>query len=143
MKAQEPRRTIMKTGTRVVAVLLVALMLTGVFAPIASAQQPPPPPAPDMFQETLRAQQAAEADRKVYDAGAIATNIFLVPGRAITCVLGGAVGIALLAATLGTAYRAASGAMHEGCGGKWTVTGDELRPEGPTAGPVGWEKGGA
>src|SRR4030095_8588457 len=108
----------MMTGTRVVAVLLVALLLTGVLSPIASAQQPPPP-APDMFQETLRAQQAAEADRRAYDAGAVATNVFLVPGRAITCILGGAVGIALLAATLGTAYRAASGAVHEGCGGKW------------------------
>jgi len=129
----------MMTGIRVVAVLLVALMLTGVLSPIASAQQPPPP-APDMFQETLKAQQAAEEDRRVYNAGAIATNIFLVPGRAITCVLGGAVGIALLAATLGTAYRAASGAVHEGCGGKWTVTGDDLRPEGPTARPFDWEK---
>jgi hypothetical protein len=140
MKAQEPRRTIMMTGIRVVAVLLVALMLTGVLSPIASAQQPPPPPAPDMFQETLKAQQAAEADRKIYDAGAVATNVFLVPGRAITCILGGAVGIALLAATLGTAYRAASGAVHEGCGGKWTVTGDDLRPEGPTARPFDWEQ---
>ena len=129
----------MMTGIRVVAVLLVALMLTGVLSPIASAQQPPPP-APDMFQETLKAQQAAEEDRRVYNAGAIATNIFLVPGRAITCVLGGAVGIALLAATLGTAYRAASGAVHEGCGGKWTGTGDDLRPEGPTARPFDWEK---
>ena len=129
----------MMTGIRVVAVLLVALMLTGVLSPIASAQQPPPP-APDMFQETHKAQQAAEEDRRVYNAGAIATNIFLVPGRAITCVLGGAVGIALLAATLGTAYRAASGAVHEGCGGKWTVTGDDLRPEGPTARPFDWEK---
>jgi hypothetical protein len=140
MKAQEARRTIMKTGTRVVAVLLVALMLTGAFSPIASAQQPPPPPAPDMFQETLKAQQAAEEDRRVYNAGAVATNIFLVPGRFITCVLGGAVGIALLAATLGTAYRGASDAVHEGCGGKWTVTGDDLRPEGPTARPFDWEQ---
>ena len=129
----------MMTGIRVVAVLLVALMLTGVLSPIASAQQPPPP-APDMFQETLKAQQAAEEDRRVYNAGAIATNIFLVPGRAITCVLGGAVSIAILAATLGTGYRAASATMHEGCGGKWTVTGDDLRPEGPTARPFDWEK---
>jgi len=130
----------MKSRTRVVSALLVALMLATPLATIASAQQPPPPPAPEMFQDSLKAQQAAEADRKIYDAGAIATNIFLVPGRAITCVLGGAVGIAFLAATLGTAYRAASGAMQEGCGGKWTVSGDDLRPEGPTARPFEWEK---
>jgi len=138
MKAQDTRRTIMKSRTRVVSALLVALMLATPLATIASAQQPPP--APGMFQDSLNAQQAAEADRKIYDAGAVATNIFLVPGRAITCVLGGAVGIALLAATLGTAYRAASGAMQEGCGGKWTVSGDDLRPEGPTARPFEWEK---
>jgi hypothetical protein len=130
----------MTTRTRVVSAVLVAVMLTGTLVPIASAQQPPPPPAPEMFQDTLRAQQAAEADRKIYDAGAIATNVFLVPGRAITCILGGAVGIAVLAATLGTAYRAASGAMQEGCGGKWMVTGDDLRPEGPTARPFDWEQ---
>ena len=130
----------MKSRTRVVSALLVALMLATPLATIASAQQPPPPPAPEMFQDSLKAQQAAEADRTIYDAGAVATNIFLVPGRAITCVLGGAVGIALLAATLGTAYRAASGAMQEGCGGKWTVSGDDLRPEGPTARPFEWEK---
>jgi hypothetical protein len=130
------------TRIRVVAALLIALMLAIPLAPIANAQQPPapPPPTPEMFEQTLKAQQAAEADRGVYNAGAVATNIFLVPGRAITCVLGGAVSIALLAATLGTGYRAASATMHEGCGGKWTVTGDDLRPEGPTARPFDWEK---
>jgi hypothetical protein len=44
-------------------------------------------------------------------------------------VLGGVVGFVALAATFGTGYRAASAAMHEGCGGKWMVTGDDLRPE--------------
>jgi len=117
-------------------------MLASPLASIANAQQPPPPPAPapEMYEQTLRAQQAAEADRRIYDAGAVATNIFYAPGRAITCVLGGAVGVALLAATLGTAYRAASATVHEGCGGRWTVTGDDLRPEGPTARPFDWEK---
>ena len=130
----------MMSRTRVVSALLVALMLATPLVTIASAQQPPPPPAPEMFEETLKAQQAAEADRGVYNAGAVATNIFLVPGRAITCILGGAVSIVVLAATFGTAYRAASDAMHEGCGGKWTVSGDDLRPEGPTARPFEWEE---
>jgi hypothetical protein len=130
----------MMSRTRVVSALLVALMLATPLVTIASAQQPPPPPAPEMFEETLKAQQAAEANRGVYNAGAVATNIFLVPGRAITCILGGAVSIVVLAATLGTAYRAASDAMHEGCGGKWTVSGDDLRPEGPTARPFEWEE---
>ena len=132
----------MTTRIRVASALLIALMLASPLAPIANAQQPPapPPPSQEMIDQTLRAQQAAEADRGIYNAGAVATNVFLIPGRAITCVLGGAVSFVLLATTFGTGYRAASATMHEGCGGKWMVTGDDLRPEGPTARPFDWEK---
>jgi hypothetical protein len=126
--------------------VLAVLLLAGPLAPIAGAQQPaqPPapaeqapapavqPPAPDLFQETLKAQREAEKSQGAYNAGAVAVNVFLVPGRAITCVLGGAVGVVFLAATLGTGYRAASAAWHEGCGGKWMVTGDDLRPDART-----------
>jgi hypothetical protein len=119
----------MITRTRVVSALLAALFLAGPLAPMAGAQQPTPPPAPDLFQEQLRAEQEAERSQGAYDAGAVAVNVFLVPGRAITCVLGGTVGLVGLLATLGTGYRFASAAVHEGCGGKWLVTGDDLRPE--------------
>jgi len=125
----------MKTHTRVVSVLLVAVLLGGPLATLAGAQQPaqPPapaaqPPAPDLFQETLKAERAATRQSGVYDAGAVVTNIFLVPGRAITCAAGAVLGVGLLAVTLGTAYRAASAVWHEGCGGKWAVTGEDLRP---------------
>ena len=128
----------MMTRTRVVSALLAALLLAGPLAPIASAQQPAQPtqpaqpPAPDLFQETLKAERENDRTRGAYDAGAVAVNVFLVPGRAITCMLGGVVGIVALAATFGTAYRAASAAVHEGCGGKWIVTGDDLRPDART-----------
>lgn len=118
----------MITRTRVVSALLAALLLAGPLAPMAGAQQPTQP-APDLFQESFRAQQEAERSQGAYDAGAVAVNVFLVPGRAITCVLGGAVGLAALLATFGTGYRFASAAVHEGCGGKWLVTGDDLRPD--------------
>lgn len=118
----------MITRTRVVSALLGALLLVGPVAPLAGAQQPSQP-APDLFQETLKTQQEAERSRGAYNAGAVAVNVFLVPGRAITCVLGGAVGVAALALTFGTGYRFASAAVHEGCGGKWLVTGDDLRPD--------------
>jgi len=137
----------MKT-TRVVPALLAALLLAGPLVSLASAQQPaeadsavgqaaPPagpvpaaqPPAADLFQETLRAEQATSRNRGLYDVGAVIVNLVLVPGRAITCVLGGAVGLAVLGGTLGTGYRPASAAVHEGCGGKWLVSGDDLRPE--------------
>jgi hypothetical protein len=114
--------------TRVVSALLGALLLAGPLAPVAGAQQPTQP-APDLFQESFKAQQEAERSRGAYNAGAVAVNVFLVPGRAITCVVGGAVGLAALLATFGTGYRFASEAVHEGCGGKWMVTGDDLRPD--------------
>ena len=119
----------MITRTRAISALLTAILLAGPFTPLASAQQPTQPPAPDLFQETLKNERDGERSRGTYDAGAVAVNVFLVPGRAITCVLGSVAGIVALAATLGTGYRAASAAVHEGCGGKWTVTGDDLRPE--------------
>jgi len=64
------------------------------------------------------------------------TNIFLVPGRAITCGLGGIVGVAVLAVTLGTGYKAASAVWHEGCGGKWTVSADDIRPDAVSGRPL-------
>jgi len=127
----------MISGTRVVAGLLAAVLLVGPLASVAGAQQPTQP-APDLFQEQLKAQQDADRNRGTYNAGAVAVNVFLVPGRAITCMLGGVAGIVALAATFGTAYRAASAAVHEGCGGKWIVTGDDLRPDPRTQG-VGME----
>jgi len=126
----------MMTRTRLVSAVLATLLLAGPLAPIAGAQQPAQPPtqapAPDLFQETLKAQRDEERSKGAYDAGAVAVNVFLVPGRAITCVVGSAVGIVFLAATFGTGYRAASAAFHEGCGGKWVVTGDDLRPDART-----------
>jgi hypothetical protein len=141
----------MKT-TRVVSALLAVLLLAGPLAPFAGAQQrpqpappmsqpgaggqPPAPPAPDLFQETLRAERAMPRENRLYDVEAVVASTFLIPGRAITCVLGGAVGLVILSATLGTAYRPASAVVHEGCGGKWVVTGDDLRPETGTGRPV-------
>lgn len=119
----------MITWTRVVSALLAALLLAGPLTPLAGAQPQYQPLTPDPFQETLRAERESERSRGAYDAGAVAVNVFLVPGRAITCVLGSVVGIVVLAATFGTGYRAAAAAGHEGCGGKWTVTGDDLRPD--------------
>ena len=119
----------MSSWTPVVSALLAALLLGGPLATLAAAQPPAQPPAPDLFQESLKAEQAAGGRKGAYDAGAVVTNVFLVPGRAITCALGGITGVVVLAATLGTGYRAASSVWHEGCGGKWVVTGDDLRPE--------------
>ena len=95
---------------------------------------PPPPPAtaqPDLFQEALKSEaRVAGAKQGLYEAGAVVTNVFLIPGRAITCALGAGLGVAVLALTFGTGYKTAAGAFDEGCGGKWVVTGDDLKPDG-------------
>jgi hypothetical protein len=126
----------MMTRTRVVSALLVMVLLGGPLATVVGAQQPAPPPAPsaqppapDLFQESLKAERASSGGSGLYGVGAAVTNVFLVPGRAFTCALGGVVGVGVLAVTLGTGYRAAAAVWAEGCGGKWFVTGDDLRPD--------------
>jgi hypothetical protein len=109
-------------------------------APPAPAVVPPPSTAqPDLFHETLKAEARAAGRKQVlYEAGAVVTNVFLIPGRAITCALGASLGVAVLAITFGTGYKTAAGAFDEGCGGKWVVTGDDLKPEGSRA--FEWER---
>jgi hypothetical protein len=94
---------------------------------------------PDLFQETLKSQQrASNGKQALYATGAVVTNIFLIPGRVITCTLGAGIGIGILAITFGTGYKTAAGAWDEGCGGKWVVSGDDLRPDAGRA--FEWER---
>src|SRR5438128_935609 len=121
----------MMTRAGVVSALLVMVLLGRPLATVVGAQQPAQPPAPDLFQESLKAERASSGQGSgLYGVGAVVTNIFLVPGRAFTCALGGVVGVGVLAVTLGTGYRAAAAVWQEGCGGKWVVSGDDLRPDG-------------
>ena len=101
-------------------------------APPQPAVPPPPPVQPDLFQEKLKGERASGRAQGFYTAEAVIVNIFLVPGRAITCAAGGLVGVTILAVSLGTGYRPASYMFNEGCGGKWIVKGDDLRPEMPS-----------
>ena len=130
----------MTAWSRLISVLLVTVLLGGPLASLAGAQQPAQPPAPDLFQETLKAErtrgQQSSAPSSAYDAGAVLTNVFLIPGRAITCGLGAVVGVGVLALTLGTAYKAASSVWHEGCGGRWMVTAEDMRPDGVSGRPL-------
>lgn len=102
---------------------------------------PPAPPAPtvqrDLFQERMKIQRR---DAAAYNTGAGVVNAFLVPGRAITCVLGTAVGIAVLALTFGSGYEFAAAVGHEGCGGKWIVTGEDLWPDPPVRPSSDWDQ---
>jgi len=138
----------MKTGSRILTVLVaLALLATGPLAPLAAAQQPtpttpttPPPqqpmpsaqPAPEPVvqqPQDIPEQESRLAEDAAYNVGAGVANVFYIPGKALLCGLGGAVGIFILFVSIGSAPRTAAYFAREGCGGKWILTGDDIRPE--------------
>jgi hypothetical protein len=96
-------------------------------APVTAQAPPPPAGQPDLFKEKVKRRPERGADG--YDAGAVVVNVFRPPFKALLCGLGGVAGAGIFVITLGTAYRGAAAAVAEGCGGKWIVSGDDLRPE--------------
>lgn len=104
----------MKIAVRSIALVVAfAFTLSGPLATFAIAQQPAPQPA-----ESTTA----------YDVGAGFANVFFVPGKVVLCGLGIVAGGLLLGLTFGNAYKAAAAAGREGCGGKWVLSGEDLRP---------------
>jgi hypothetical protein len=119
---------------RCLTLLIVAsFALAGPLAPLVHAQaaQPAQPAQPDLFQETLKSQRTSDRAQGFYATEAAVVNVVRVPGKVVTCAAGAAIGIVLLVFTLGSGYRAAAAITDEGCGGKWILKGDDLRPEGP------------
>ena len=117
----------MKIVARSIALAVVlSLLFSGPFATFAAAQQPTAPP-PALLQEEMKTSEGAPEPSAAYDVGAGVVNVFYVPGKFITCGAGGVVGLAILLVTLGTGYKAAVAFGKEGCGGKWAVTGEDLR----------------
>jgi hypothetical protein len=148
----------MKTGMRILAAAVSFLMLmTGPLAPIAFAQQPSPvqpepvaqqpvpqpepvaqqpvpqpepvaqQPPPQQMPEPLRESRMAES--AAYNVGAGIANVFYIPGKGILCAAGVASGVFIMLVTIGSAPRPAAYFAREGCGGRWYLVGDDLRPE--------------
>lgn len=110
--------------------VVVMLVVSGPLAPWALAQSPTAAPAADpLAREREQARAEAEEQAAAYEAGAAVVNAFHVPGKAILCGLGGVLGLGTLLLTFGTGYKAAAAVAREGCGGRWVVTGDDLRPD--------------
>lgn len=117
----------MKIVARSIAqAVVLSLLFSGPFATFAAAQQPVPPPPP-LLQDQMKTSEGGPEPSAAYDVGAGLVNVFYVPGKVITCAVGAAVGVALLALTFGTGYKAAVAVGKDGCGGKWAVTGEDLR----------------
>jgi len=107
-------------------VVALALLLNGPLSLVARAQQPQ---QPDLSQEppTPSTTPAKEPGAVAYQLGAAAATLVNVPGRITTCVLGTAVGFAVLAITFGSGYRTAAWAVEDGCRGPWVLTADDLK----------------
>jgi hypothetical protein len=128
----------MKIATRILTVVMaLAVLASGPLAPLAAAQQPtqtPPPPEP-MPQPMappppdVPEQESHLGESAAYNVGAGIANVFYIPGKGLLCGVGGAVGIFILFISLGSAPRPAAYFAREGCGGKWILTGDDLRPD--------------
>jgi len=130
---------LMKTGMRMLGVAVSLLMLmTGPLAPIAFAQQPPPPaqpepaaqqPVPQPLPQPEPISSSRGSDAAAYNVGAGIANVFYIPGKCVLCVAGVASGVLIMLFTVGSAPRPAAYFAREGCGGRWYLVGDDLRPE--------------
>lgn len=115
----------MKLLARSIALAVVfSLVLGGPLAPFAAAQQPA---QPDAMQDGAKPNDNG-ASSPAYDVGAGLANAAYIPGKVFLCGLGVVAGTALLLLTFGSSYRAAAAVGEEGCGGRWVLTGDDLRP---------------
>jgi hypothetical protein len=137
----------MKTGIRILAVVVaLAILATGPLAPLAVAQQPAPTTAPPAAQpamppppQDIPEQESHLAESAAYNVGAGIANVFYIPGKGLLCGLGGAVGIFILIISIGSQPKPAAYFAREGCGGKWILTGDDLRPD-RYYGAFDWER---
>jgi hypothetical protein len=131
----------MTTSFRALALLLACSTLSaGPLASLALAQPPAQPAKPELMPETLKPSDQTPRRIDAYDIGAGAANVVAIPGKVALCGIAGAFALGLFAVTFGTAYRPATKIATEGCGGKWILTGEDLRPEEPELKPFDWEK---
>jgi len=112
----------------VVAWVLVTVMLLGPIAPGALAQQPAQPAQPDSTQDVVKEDGQPWHGIDGYDVGAGVVTVLRLPFNVALCAVGTTVGAALFALTLGSAYKASTRVVEEGCAQKWLVRGHDLRP---------------
>jgi hypothetical protein len=137
----------MKTGSRILTVLVaLAMLATGPLAPLAAAQQPGAQPMPPMppteqpaVQQDMPEPESHTAESAAYNVGAGIANVFYIPGKGLLCGLGGAVGIFIMIISIGSAPKPAAYFAREGCGGKWVLTGDDIRPDDAHYRAFDWE----
>ncbi len=116
-------------------VVVVSFLFYGPLAPLAVAQQPAQAGDTQMMEkeskrnDDMQMMMESESERNpAYDVGAGIANVVYVPGKAIVCTVGVVGAMVLLTLTAGSAYRASAELGEQGCGGRWLLKGDDLRP---------------
>lgn len=61
------------------------------------------------------------------DAAAAVSDVFYVPGKAIVCGVSGVLWIGAMAITLGSLYQESNDFVKGACGGKWVLTGKDIK----------------
>ena len=120
----------MNSIRRVIAYALVAVILFGPLAPRALGQQPAPQPSQPGAVDVNPPERQTVRGVDMYDVGAGVVTVAKLPFNVALCALGSAVGTALFFMTLGSAYKASTRTIEEGCAQRWIVRGDDLRPRG-------------
>ena len=127
----------MRKAGRVIAMVLALSVAIGAVAPLAHAQQPAA--QPPIMQDQLKTGPAADTVVISDEVRAGVTNVFRVPGKTITCLIGTGFFLATLAVTFGMSPDAANYFLDEGCGGKWVVSAADMRRDPPASHAFDWE----
>jgi hypothetical protein len=112
----------MDSPARLVALSAALALALGPFASPVRAQAPAPPPPAASAPEPVTPPEASAGAV----AGAVAVNVFRIPGKTLLCGLGAVTSAGLMLLTFGTQYRAIGAVFREGCGGKWVVGPSDL-----------------
>ena len=60
-------------------------------------------------------------------AAAVVSDVFYVPGKAIVCGVSGVLWVATMALTFGALYQESADFVKGGCGGRWVLTGEDIK----------------
>jgi hypothetical protein len=124
----------MTTIRDVIASMLTATILVALLPTASLAQQPAPPPAvlmPDVVKDDTG---PGVSQFDLYTVGAGVSTVARLPFNIALCAVGVGVSAALFAATFGSAYRATTRVLEEGCAQKWVVRSRDIRPLRGTSG---------
>jgi hypothetical protein len=95
--------------SRLVAIAMAGILVSS-FSPYSWAQDTSPKAEPESCST----------------AGSVISNFIYIPGKAVSCVVSGALWTAVMVVTAGTMYKQAGDMVRDTCTGKWVLTGKDM-----------------